>query len=100
MNRPCYTEYVRHCLRFYSRNLGLTRFRSDIDRQNWTACSDVIESYGDRDRDIIVMVYGEYDTLADNVYNVSKKLGINQYIIWDMMKDLERKIALKRGLIV
>lgn len=100
MNRPYYSEFVRHCLRFYSRNLKLTQFKSDIDKQNWMACSEVVKTYCDRDRDIIVMVYGEYDTLADNVYNVSKKLGINQYIIWDMMKDLERKIALKRGLIV
>lgn len=100
MNRPYYSEFVRHCLRFYSRNLKLTQFKSDIDKQNWMACSEVVKTYCDIDRDIIVMVYGEYDTLADNVYNVSKKLGINQYIIWDMMKDLERKIALKRGLIV
>lgn len=100
MNRPYYSEYVRHCLRFYSRNLDLTQFKSDVDQQNWIACADVITSYCDRDRDIIVMTYGEYDTLSDNVYEVARKLGINQAIIWDMMKDLERKIAKRRGLIV
>ena len=100
MNRPHYSEFVRHCLRFYSRNLHLKQFKSDIDKQNWIACDDVIRSYCDRDRDIIVMTYGEFDTLSDNVYNTARKLGIHQAIIWDMMKDLERKIAKRRGLIV
>ena len=45
------------------------------------------------------MVYGGYDTLADEVYNVSKKYSINQNIIWDIMKDFEKNVAKQRGLI-
>ena len=30
---------------------------------------------------------------------LAKKLGINQAIIWDLMKDVERKIAKRRGLL-
>ena len=55
--------------------------------------------YSDRDRDILVTVYSGFDTLADNVYETAKKFNINQNIIWDMMKDVERKIAQARGLI-
>lgn len=99
MNRPFYSDYVRHALRFYSRNLLRTFFKSEVDRTNWMACSSVIREYSDRDRDILVMVYGGFDTLSDNVYETAKKYGINQNIIWDMMKDVERKIARKRGLI-
>ena len=98
MNRPFYSDYVRHALRFYTRNLHRTSFKSEADRTNWVACADVIRDYSMRDRDIIVTVYGEYDTLSDNVYETAKKYGIHQNIIWDMMKDVERKIAKQRGL--
>lgn len=99
MNRPFYSEYVRHCLRFYSRNRTVSYFRSDVDKKNWLACNSVIRSLSEQDRDIIVSVYGNFDTLADNVYEIAKKYDINQAIIWDMMKDIERKIAKKRGLL-
>ena len=99
MNKPFYSDYVRHALRFYSRNLLLTSFKSEVDRINWNACDSVIRGRSDRDRDILVMVYGGYDTLADNVYETAKKHNIHQNIIWDMMKDVEREIARKRGLI-
>lgn len=99
MNKPFYSEYVRHCLRFYTRNLQLSRFKTEVDRNNWNACAVVFKEYSDRDRDIIVLVYGNFDTLSDNVYETAKKYNINQGIIWDMMKDVERKIAKKRGLL-
>lgn len=99
MNKPFYSDYVRHALRFYTRNLSLTRFRSDVDKVNWNACHEVLIEYSNRDKDILANVYGGYDTLADNVYEMSKKYNINQNIIWDMMKDFERRIAKKRGLL-
>lgn len=99
MIRPFYSEYVRHCLRFYTRNLQQPRFfKTDVDKTNWFACANVLKGYSDRDRDILVTVYGGYDTLADNVYETAKKYDINQNIIWDMMKDVERKIAKRREL--
>ena len=99
MNKPFYTDYVRHALRFYSRNLSISSFKKGVDKENWLACCEAIRSYSDRDKDILVYVYGSYDTLADNVYAMAKKYSINQNIIWDMMKEFEREIAEKRGLI-
>ncbi len=99
MTKPFYTDYVRHTLRFYSRNLHQQHFRKGVDKKNWFACHYVINLYSDRDKNILVYVYGSYDTLADNVYEMSKKHNINQSIIWDMMKDVEYKIAIKRNLI-
>jgi hypothetical protein len=99
MNRPFYSEYVRHCLRFYTRNLEKPPFfKSDADKDNWLSCAAVLKDYADKDREVLITVYSGYDTLADNVYEIAKKLGINQAIIWDMMKDVERKIAKRRGL--
>ena len=99
MNRPFYSEYVRHCMRYYSRNKNRPRFNTEVDKNNWYACHRAIEHYSDRDKDILTRVYGMYDTLADNVYEVAKLYSIDQNIIWDMLKDFEHSIAKKRGLI-
>ena len=98
MNRPFYSEYVRHALRFYTRNLSLHSFKSEADKSNWFACANTFKGCSDRDRDILVAVYSGYDTLADNVYETAKKYDMDQAIIWDLMKDVERKIAKRRGL--
>ena len=99
MTRPFYSDYVRHALRFYSRNLQKPIFKTTTDRENWVSCDNIVREYSLRDRDILVSVYGGFDTLPDDVYESAKKHRINQNIIWDMMKDVERKIAQERGLL-
>ena len=99
MNRPFYTEYVRHCLRFYARNINKLIFNTEVDRNNWFACQRALWQFSDKDKDIILRVYGMRDTLADNVYEVSQIYLIDQNIIWDMLKSLERIVAKERGLI-
>ena len=99
MNRPFYSEYVRHCLRFYTRNIHKPQFNTEVDRSNWYACHRAIERYSERDKDIIIRVYEMRDTLADNVYEVAKSYDIDQNIIWDMLKEFEHSVAKKRGLI-
>lgn len=99
MSKHFYTEYVRHCLRYYARNINKPRFNTEVDKNNWNACYRAIERYSDRDKDIFLRVYGMRDTLADNVYEASQIYLIDQNIIWDMIKDLERVVAKKRGLL-
>lgn len=99
MYKPFYTDYVRHALRFYSRNLSQPKFKKEVDRDNWMACHKVIEKYSDRDKNILTYIYGSYDTLADNVYEMAKKHSINQAILWDLMKEFEREIAEERCLL-
>ena len=98
MLKPCYTDYVRHAMRFYSRYLSLTSWKNQVDKANWYACRNVLASYSDRDKDILVYVYGAYDTIGDNVYAMANKHNIHQNIIWDMMREFERKVAIERGL--
>lgn len=99
MTRPFYSDYVRHALRFYTRNLKPLSFKSQSDMDNWKACHTALKDCSDRDRDILVTVYSSYDTLADSVYETAIEYGIDQNLIWDLMKDYERKIAKCRGLI-
>lgn len=101
MNRykePAYTPYVRHAMRFYSRYLHIKSFRNETDKANWFACHRAIQTYNPADKDILTLVYGERDTLPDNVYNVSKRYGVHQDVVWTMMREFERKVAVERGL--
>lgn len=100
MSRTYYTDYVRHALRFYSRNCDKQpTFNTDVDKDNWMSCHSVLKNYNDTEKGMLVSVYSGYDTLPDEVYNTSKKYNIDQNIIWDLMKDVERKIARRRRLI-
>lgn len=99
MNRPYYSEYVRHCMRFYSRNTAMPRFNSNVDEDNWWACHRAITRYSDKDKDIILRVYSLYDTIADNVYEIANLYHIDQNEIWDLLKEFERRVAKKRGLL-
>lgn len=86
-------------MRFYARNLAIKEFKSEADKDNWKSCESVISKYEELDREILIYVYGEYDTTADNVYIIAKKHHIEQDYVWDMMRDFERKVAKRRGLI-
>lgn len=96
---PTYTHYVRHAMRFYSRYLHIKEFKNETDKANWQACHKAIQAYSPIDKDILVCVYGERDTLADNVYEVSRRYGVHQNVVWEMMREFERKVAVERGLL-
>lgn len=98
MQKPCYSDYIRHAIRFYARYTDKKSFRSEVDKSNWLACHKVVASYTDRDKDILLYVYGAYDTIGDNVYAMANKYHIHQNIIWEMMKEFERNVAIERGL--
>ena len=98
MSRPYYADFVQHCMHFYARYTQKPTFKTDADKNNWTACDLSLKGYSDTDRAILLDVYGSYDTIGDAVYEAAKKHNIDQNIIWDMMKVFERKVAKKRGL--
>lgn len=99
MSRRYYSEYVSHCLRFYSRNRDIRQFNTLVDENNWKACDTVFAEYSPEDREVLLSVYEGRDTLADEVYNASQKYHVEQNVIWDKLKKLERDIARARGLI-
>ena len=99
MSRTFYTDYVRHALRFYSRNYDLQTFKTDVDKSNWLSCKSVLDTLPEKDRDMLLQVYSGFDTLPDEVFNTSREYHIDQNIIWDLMKKVENKIAHRRKLI-
>lgn len=98
MPRTFYTEYVNHCLRFYTRYTNPI-FTSDIDKQNWLVCHEALKTLSNENKEIIFSIYRDRDTIPNNVYRVSKEKGIKRDDIWQMMISLEYDIAKRRGLI-
>lgn len=96
--RTFYSEYVQHCMRFYARHPN-PKFHSDADKQNWNACKSAMEGFTDSERDILMTVYREGDTIPDNVYNLSVDRNIKQNTVWKLIGELERKVAKRRNLI-
>ena len=102
--KPYYSEFVRHCLRYYVRTQDeakgcLPRFRNDAERENWKACHLVLEHYSERDVENISQLYRAGDTLADKIYMLAKAKQIHQDTLWHLVSDTEKKVAQKRGLI-
>ena len=102
--KPYYSEYVRHCLRYYIKTLddgngGHPIFTSDVDKENWIACNSVLKHCTQADMDTIAELYRPGDTIADKIYLLAKTRNVSQDTIWSLINGIERKIAKKRGLL-
>ena len=96
--RTFYSDYINHCLRFYSRHSD-PEFKSVADRENWFACDRAIKHFDEDKKEIILSLYIGGDTLADNIYNASKNFNVKQESIWSLVTELEKRVAYERGLI-
>lgn len=94
--RAFYSEYVNNCLRFYARH-PRPIFHSEADKKNWNACESALKAFTDYDRAILMIIYSEGDTIADNVYQLAKSRNMKQGTIWKLINELERKVAKRRG---
>ena len=98
MSRVYYSEYVNHCLRFYAR-YEKPEFHTEAEKNNWAACDSAIKSFPDKEREMLLAIYREGDTIPDNIYQMSRAMGIRQDVIWKMVNKLEHKVAKRRGLL-
>lgn len=96
--RTFYSEYVQHCMRFYARH-PQPKFHSDADKQNWNACKNAMEGFTDSERDILMTVYREGDTIPDNVYKICVDRNLKQNTVWKLINELEHRVAKRRNLI-
>lgn len=99
MIKKYYSDYVRHALRFYARNLESPIFNCIAAKKNWNACETILNEHFPRHKGMLISVYKPFDTMGDNVYETAKKYNISQENIWSMMDELERLVAQERGLI-
>ena len=100
--RACYSEYVRHCLRFYVMTLDVgscPKFNSEVDKNNWVACHEATKNIDQKTMEVVKEIYRPGDTIPDKVYQLSKDLKVPQGSIWNIINTLERNVAKKRGLV-
>lgn len=95
--RQC-REYVNHMLRLFAR-YQKCELVNEIDVENWCAVENVLDDLKKEDKNVIIKIYEKYDTIPDNVYEVSKELNLHQDIIWTLLNKVCKKIAKERGLI-
>lgn len=94
-----YSPMVKHCLRFYSHYPIPGAFKSKADKDNWLACDKAIKTFAQDEQEILLYIYRQADTVADNIYQVCRERNLNQDAIWRLVLSLEHKVAVKRGLI-
>jgi hypothetical protein len=97
-----YSEYVRHCLRFYVMTLNAgssLEFKSQVDKANWSACHAVVSTLNPQDVEVVRELYGPGDTIPDKIYALSKAKRTSQDQLWNLVTYIEFKIAQERGLI-
>lgn len=99
MAKPYFAEYVNHCLRFYARVRPPIEFKSEVDRLNWHSVDKALLELSRDQREIIVDIYSRGDTLADNIYQVSRERTLDQDGIWNLVTKLTKDIARERALI-
>jgi len=102
--KPYYSEFVRHCLRYYIKTLdegkgGHPIFKSEVDKVNWSACYSVLKDYSEANMEIISEIYRPGDTIPDKIYLLAKSKGVHQDTIWSLINNVERRVAKKRGLL-
>lgn len=99
MGRNFYSAYVEHCMRFYARYRKPKYFRSDADKKNWAACDNALKDFSAEDKERILTLYREGESIPDNVHRLAKKENISEDTLWKLIGELERKAAKRRGLI-
>lgn len=98
MAKAYYTDYVRHCLRFYSRYPQLSEFENEIDELNWKAVERVVSRLEVGQREMIIAIYTGRDTFADEIYNAAQLFGVEQNELWVLTRKVEQQIANERSL--
>ena len=98
MSKMYYSDYVAHCMRFYTRTPKPV-FATDTDRLDWESCKSVLATLDVFDITLLTNIHKERDTLADNVYQACKGLEVSQDYAWSLIQEFERKVAVERGLI-
>lgn len=100
MGSRFYSEYVRHCLRFYARYEKPLVFRTDVDRLNWEACEDALSLASPRVQKLAVAIYKQESmNIAEAVNKVSHDTNTDRVLLWSIVKRLEKNVAIARGLI-
>ena len=102
--RPHYAEYVKHAMRFYAKSRinassEQPRFKTEADKKNWNACHTALNTYSDEEREMLVTLYSDTHPIPEAIRQLANKHKVEANHLWNMVNDLEKKVAKRRGLI-
>lgn len=98
MRRNYYSDYAEHCIRYYARNPRPV-FENYVQANNWSAVDKTLHYISPNNKKMVLAIFRGGDTLADNVYQYSKKNNIPQDGIWKVINHTLKTVAKKRGLL-
>lgn len=97
--RKFYSDYVRHCTKFYFRSENTpSPLTSRVDYNNYASVSNVLAKY---DKEVICMLRSVYTAEAvpravDEYAKLRKKKSEE---VWYLIQKYEREVATERGLL-
>lgn len=103
MGKPFYADYAEHALRYYSRFCSPDTAPNNctsVDRANFEACRAALADLAPNERMLIVNLHRMYDRMPSNVKAISGQMGIPENDIWQLIKSVNRDIAIHRGLVM
>ena len=93
-----YSEYCSHCLRYYARHRNPIH-KDEVSALNWKAAEQAVNALPDDQREFVLFIYQERDTLSQNVQTASIEFHVTVDYIWQTLHALEKEIARLRRLI-
>lgn len=99
-----YSDFCCHAMRFYVKSIlnstsAEPHFKTDADKKNWYACRASVKSFSPEDMGVLLALYSMNMPTPDAVSRVAKERKMSQDHLWNIVHELERKIAKRRGLI-
>lgn len=96
--KPYYTDYASHCLRYYFRyKVPNSNSKAQID--DWNACKRACSALKSSEMELVKEMYSSTDSAVDGLYIVSRKHNIKPDVLWDLMRKIEKTVAIERGLL-
>ena len=97
--RKYYSDYVRHCTRYYFYQEKAPSPISDrVSYNNYAAVSNVLGKNPPEVVGMIRMLY-QADSMVQAVEDYSKISNIKIPVIWHTVQNYEKEVAIERGLI-
>lgn len=94
MGKKYYSDYVRHYIRLYLNEND--EIINSIDEKAFNSCENVLILYN---KDTVKALFNPSTTPQEAVIDISKKEGIKESVLWGMIRNIERDIALEMGII-
>lgn len=96
MGRMYYTDYARHCLRFYARYPDKTEFNTEVERLDYESAEKALTQTPYRFE--LLQIYTGRDTFSDEVFNASVRYDFDLNELWKLTEQVEYAVAKARGL--